>query len=325
MLTDIIITAKDVARAAADVRACKSAWERYGCRIVTDKELMEADAHVSQGIRELRRLHSLAWRVEQLKFGLLWMAERTGVATWGWFVGGLIVGTAAVALAAIPLLLVFSSALPALVSLALCFLFAGAPAAAVLLSLADKGLAQEVDELRARLRTRKQHIAEFRQRLQKWKDRLSFLNKVRDAQEEYEAAAKRHARLVDLLSSRRYQLAHSNWRSLRGTAFEDFIAEIFEELGFAVEKTKATGDQGVDLIVSGRGRRIAVQTKGYKDSVGNKAVQEVYAGMTFYDCRECVVVTNSYFTSGAVDLARSVGCRLIDGRKIPRLIEGELY
>jgi restriction system protein len=53
-------------------------------------------------------------------------------------------------------------------------------------------------------------------------------------------------------------------------------------LGFSVRKTKVTGDQGVDLIVEGEGRLIAVQAKGYTGSVGNKAVQEVYAGMAFY-------------------------------------------
>jgi restriction system protein len=84
---------------------------------------------------------------------------------------------------------------------------------------------------------------------------------------------------------------------LRGTDFEDFIAEVFEGLGFSVRATKATGDQGVDLIVRGRGRLIAVQAKGCEGGVGNKAVQEVYAGMDFYRCRECIAITNSYFTA----------------------------
>ena len=70
---------------------------------------------------------------------------------------------------------------------------------------------------------------------------------------------------------------------------------------------------------------IAVQTKGYEGSVGNKAIQEAYTGMAFYRCGECIAITNSYFTSGAIDLARSVGCQLIDGEQIPRLIDGQLY
>jgi restriction system protein len=130
---------------------------------------------------------------------------------------------------------------------------------------------------------------------------------------------------VDLLNSRRYQLIHCNWRDLHGTAFEYFVEEIFEELGFAVKKTKVTGDQGVDLIVSGKGRKIAVQTKGYTGSVGIKAIQEVYTGMAIYQCRECVAVTNSCFTPAAVAAAHSVGCTLVDGQLIPSLPFDQLY
>jgi restriction system protein len=96
-------------------------------------------------------------------------------------------------------------------------------------------------------------------------------------------------------------------------------------LGYTVEKTKASGDQGVDLIVSGKGKRVAVQTKGYKDSVGNGAVQEVFAGMVHYKCNECAVVTNSHFTRAAVHLANSVSCRLIEGKDVYQLIEGKVY
>lgn len=325
MLADRKITAKEVDRAEERVRTCKKAWERYGCRVVTDKELNEANTHVSEGAGELRRLSSFAWMATQLKFVVYWLINHTGVATWGWLVGGLMGGTAAVALATVPLVLVFGHLLSIFVGLALCFLLTGSVTAAVLLPLEGADIAREVGELRARLRTRKGNIAVLEQRLQDWRNHLTLLREVFYVQEEYEDAVERHTELVDLLSNRRYQLVHSNWRSLRGIAFENFVAEIFEELGFTVEKTKKSGDQGVDLIVKGKGKRIAVQTKGYKGSVGNKAIQEVYTGMAFYQCRECAAITNSSFTSGAKNLARSVSCRLIDGRGIPQLIEGELY
>ena len=45
--------------------------------------------------------------------------------------------------------------------------------------------------------------------------------------------------------------------------------------------------------------------------------------MVHYRCQECVAITNSMFTSGAITLARSVNCVLIDGSELPRLIDGE--
>ena len=124
--------------------------------------------------------------------------------------------------------------------------------------------------------------------------------------------------------SRKSRLLASDWRSLRSVPFEEFLAEVFVELGFVVEMTKTTGDQGVDLIVQKNGRRIAIQVKGYFDSVGNSAVQAAHTGMAYYRCSSCAVITNSRFTAAARDLAERVGCVLIDGEQIPTLIHGKL-
>lgn len=102
------------------------------------------------------------------------------------------------------------------------------------------------------------------------------------------------------------------------------MKEVFEDLGYVVETTKASGDQGVDLLISRRGTRIAVQAKGYAESVGNSAVQEAHAGMAFYACHKSMVVTNSSFTTAAQQLAERIGCVLIDGSRVPDLIEGKI-
>jgi HJR/Mrr/RecB family endonuclease len=138
-------------------------------------------------------------------------------------------------------------------------------------------------------------------------------------------ARQRRDDIAALLTSAKYQLIHSDWRSLRDVDFERFLFRVFETLGYHVELTKKSGDQGADLLVTGKGEKIAVQTKGYADSVGNGAVQEIVAAMPFYHCTSCVVITNSRFTRHAQDLARANGCRLIAGEQIPDLIEGRIY
>ncbi len=47
--------------------------------------------------------------------------------------------------------------------------------------------------------------------------------------------------------------------------------------------------------------------------------------MTYHGCHRAVVVTNSTFTSGAIDLASRVGCQLIDGNQITALINGRVW
>lgn len=121
---------------------------------------------------------------------------------------------------------------------------------------------------------------------------------------------------------RQNSLVHQNWRSMRGVEFELFIKRAIEAHGFTVKTTNTTGDQGVDLIASKHGHKVAIQVKGYSGSVGNNAVQQAYSGMAYYGCNLCAVITNSYFTSSAITLSRSTGCQLIDGQNIPALIHG---
>jgi HJR/Mrr/RecB family endonuclease len=106
--------------------------------------------------------------------------------------------------------------------------------------------------------------------------------------------------------------------------FERHVAEIFKHLGFSVEVTGHSRDQGVDVLACKGPMRFAIQAKRYLGPVGNAAIQEVYAGMAYHKCHRCAVVTNSDFTSSALALAQSTGCLLIGADKIGPLIRGEI-
>lgn len=90
-----------------------------------------------------------------------------------------------------------------------------------------------------------------------------------------------------------------------GLDFENFIKEKIEEVfpEFVVSLTPATGDQGADLILFAKDKKIVIQAKFYKGSVGNTAVQEVYAAKAFYEADDCLVITSSNYTSSAKLLA----------------------
>ena len=120
--------------------------------------------------------------------------------------------------------------------------------------------------------------------------------------------------------SRRNRLLATDWQSLKGVPFEEFLYEVFKELGFFVETTRAVGDHGVDLILTKGTFKIAVQAKGYPNtSVGNKAVQEAYSGMAIYGCSHCAVVTNSVFTRAAREAAGHLKCLLVEQAEMEAL------
>lgn len=95
-----------------------------------------------------------------------------------------------------------------------------------------------------------------------------------------------------------------------GKSFELYLESLFKRQGYSVQLTPYRGDYGADLIISKEGRRTAVQAKRYKGKVGVKAVQEIAAARSHYECDDALVVTNNGFTAQAVKLAKSNNVRL---------------
>lgn len=89
-----------------------------------------------------------------------------------------------------------------------------------------------------------------------------------------------------------------------GHSFEYWCADLLKKNGFKdVEVTPGSGDQGVDITAEKDQVRYAIQCKCYSSDLGNKPVQEVFAGKEMYQCQVAVVMTNRHFTAGAHELA----------------------
>lgn len=100
---------------------------------------------------------------------------------------------------------------------------------------------------------------------------------------------------------------------MNGHKFEYKCARMLRRKGFHhVEVTKKSGDQGVDIIAYKRFSKYAIQCKYYSYPVGNKAVQEVYAGGKYYDCDHYIVMTNGTFTKAAISAANKLDVKLWD-------------
>lgn len=100
--------------------------------------------------------------------------------------------------------------------------------------------------------------------------------------------------------------------AMTGIQFEQFLCGLFAENGYKTQITKASGDQGADLIIEKFGERTVVQAKCYSGAVSNSAIQEVVAAKAHYNCSKAMVVTNSYFTKSAMELAGSNNVELWD-------------
>lgn len=104
-----------------------------------------------------------------------------------------------------------------------------------------------------------------------------------------------------------------NYDLLDGHAFEHFCADLLRYNGFEhIQVTSGSGDFGVDILCEYESVSYAIQCKCYTNTVGNKAVQEIFSGKAFYHCEKAVVITNSYFTAAAEETARLTGVELWD-------------
>ncbi len=124
--------------------------------------------------------------------------------------------------------------------------------------------------------------------------------------EEYEQKVKAVKLKNELLSDDDYEkISIADIDLMSGPEFEEFLCNYFNGTGYKCEQTKATGDQGVDLIAIKDDVRIAIQAKCYSGVVGNHAIMEVFAGAKYYNANKCMVITNSTFTKSAIELAKS--------------------
>lgn len=123
-------------------------------------------------------------------------------------------------------------------------------------------------------------------------------------------------------NSDRVQLYNGKYDYMEGHDFEKFCAQLLAMNGFSnVYVTQDSNDQGIDVLAEKLGVKYAIQCKRYSSDVGNKAVQEVFAGKSYYGCHVGVVLTNRYFTQSAKELAEKTQVFLWDRDTLEKLIQ----
>ncbi|ACL59033.1 restriction endonuclease [Methylobacterium nodulans] len=104
-----------------------------------------------------------------------------------------------------------------------------------------------------------------------------------------------------------------------GIAYERFCAALLERAGWDARPTRASGDQGADVIAEQDGLRLVLQCKRYAKPVGNAAVQEVVAARSYWQADWAAVVSNAGFTPAARKLAGATDVLLLHHDDLPTL------
>lgn len=102
--------------------------------------------------------------------------------------------------------------------------------------------------------------------------------------------------------------------------FEHFVGWLYQQQGYTVETTVASGDEGIDLEMSRWGKKTIVQCKRYKGTVGQPVVRDLYGTMFHAGARAASIVTTGKFSRQAESWAAGKPIVLIDGNDLVALI-----
>lgn len=133
-------------------------------------------------------------------------------------------------------------------------------------------------------------------------------------------------RTLDLVKAYRasptYKKEHKadiSFENLSPLEYEKQVAQSLEKLGWNTRVTKGSGDQGCDVLATKNNRTVAIQCKYYSKPIGNKAVQEINAGRSFYNAQYGAVITNQSFTPSAKILATKLRIELLHHTQVSQL------
>lgn len=116
-------------------------------------------------------------------------------------------------------------------------------------------------------------------------------------------------------------LTLANIDYMDGLDFEHYISKILNSKGYRAEVTRASNDYGVDIVAIDKDDKYSIQVKRYNTNVSRRAVSDAVAGKSIYNCNKAMVITNSYFSNGAIELAKSTSCILIDRDQLSKWIK----
>ena len=143
-------------------------------------------------------------------------------------------------------------------------------------------------------------------------DRLEYSSSIEKKKDEVEDY-KNRLKQIEKQKKRDY------WIEQDGYEFERSIAHLFAGLGYYVELTNKTGDEGVDMFLN---NNTVVQCKATKSSVSPSVVRDLYGTMKHFKAQKGILVSTGGFTSGSIDFAMGKNIELWDMDKILSVSKG---
>lgn len=112
---------------------------------------------------------------------------------------------------------------------------------------------------------------------------------------------------------------YDHWMSLSGTEFERQLGILYRQMGYRVESTPTSGDEGIDLVLKKSGKTTVVQCKSHQKPVGPATARELFGSMVAFRADDAVLACTGGFTRGVKDFVRGKPITLISATELARM------
>ncbi len=112
-----------------------------------------------------------------------------------------------------------------------------------------------------------------------------------------------------------------HWMSLSGLQFERELAALYLKLGYDVQLTPTSGDEGIDLFLKKDNKTTIVQCKSYSQPVGPAAARELYGSLIASEADAAILACTSGFTKGVYEFVRGKPIELVSSPEIISMSE----
>ena len=121
-------------------------------------------------------------------------------------------------------------------------------------------------------------------------------------------------------SERRAGKTLDELKSLSPSAFEEWVAARFRDVGYSAKVVGEQGDHGIDILLEKNGEKAVVQCKAYREwSVGEPILRDLLGAMHASGAGRAYLVTTGRLTKAAEAWARGKPIEAWDGGRLAKL------